>query len=141
MKMFEDKKETPSLIIPKQLTTFVKGESYSKFLFYIYQYCQEFSQLIKKYAELKDKMKTRVNDYAFFLQKEKLNLTLMEKELVTLFIDLELHLCRHPPHEQLRRQLQRPKVTVLLRNSHLPHHQSHQRPLHSRIVHPHRIRY
>ena len=32
-----------------------------------------------KYADLRDKMKTRVNDYAFMLQKEKLILSQMEK--------------------------------------------------------------
>lgn len=51
--MFEDKKETPSLIIPKNLTNFIKTESYNKFLFYIYQYCKEFNELIQKYSELK----------------------------------------------------------------------------------------
>lgn len=36
VKMYEDKKEAPSLIIPKSLLGFTKGQAYQKFLFSIY---------------------------------------------------------------------------------------------------------
>jgi hypothetical protein len=52
-KMHEDKKEAPSLIIPKSLLTFSKTNSYQQFLFAIYEYCKYFNETIKKYNDLK----------------------------------------------------------------------------------------
>jgi hypothetical protein len=54
--MHEDKKEAPSLIIPKSLLTFSKTVSYQRFLFAIYDYCKYFNETIKKYNDLKVKM-------------------------------------------------------------------------------------
>lgn len=47
--MHEDKKEAPSLIIPKSLLSFAKTTSYNQFLFGIYEYCKAFNDSVKKY--------------------------------------------------------------------------------------------
>jgi len=42
-KMHEDKKEAPSLIIPKSLLSFSKSTAYKQFLFSIYEYSFAFN--------------------------------------------------------------------------------------------------
>ena len=59
--MHEDKKEAPSLIIPKSLLAFAKTNPYQKFLFAIFEYCKAFNQAMKKYQALKEQLQGRMN--------------------------------------------------------------------------------
>jgi hypothetical protein len=77
--MHEDKKEAPSLIIPKSLLNFSKTPIYQNFLFSIHEYCLAFNETIKKYNGLKEKMQGRVSDDIMLLQKEKDQLMRLEK--------------------------------------------------------------
>jgi hypothetical protein len=69
--MHEDKKEAPSLIIPKSLLAFARTPPYQQFLFAIYEYCRTFSQSVKKYQELREKLEGRMSEEIMLLQKEK----------------------------------------------------------------------
>ena len=80
--MHEDKKEAPSLIIPKGLLTFARTPAYDTFLHTIYNYCKVFNQSLKKYQMLKEKLEGRVSEEIMLLQKEKDLLLEHEKELV-----------------------------------------------------------
>ena len=51
--MHEDKKEAPSLVIPKSLIAFTDTKSYRQFLFGIYDYCKAFDAAVKKFQLLK----------------------------------------------------------------------------------------
>lgn len=45
--MFDDKKEIPKLLIPKQLPSFIKSKVYTGFLEAVYEYCLNFNQLLR----------------------------------------------------------------------------------------------
>ena len=82
--MHEDKKEAPSLVIPKSLLAFIHTKSYQKFLFGIFEYCKAFNETVKKYKVLKEQLEGRVSEDISLLEKEKDVLLSLEKELVSL---------------------------------------------------------
>jgi hypothetical protein len=61
MKMIEDKKDTPSLVIPKNLEQFIKTELFMNFLVTIYEYTKEYNKINKKYKVMEIKMQNRTN--------------------------------------------------------------------------------
>lgn len=69
--MEEDKKEAPSLIIPKSLTNFVQTQAYQRFLYGIYGYCKAFEEAMGKYKTLRQELQGRVSEEIMLLQKER----------------------------------------------------------------------
>lgn len=84
--MLEDKKETPSLVIPKSILQFASTPTYQLFLFSLYEYCCSYHAAVCKYSSLREKMLDRVYDGVILLQREKEGLLKMEQELVKLSI-------------------------------------------------------
>jgi hypothetical protein len=60
--MHEDKKEAPSLVIPKSLLAFAHTEAYQSFLFGIFEYCKAFNEAVKKYDVLKEQLQGRMSE-------------------------------------------------------------------------------
>ena len=67
--MFEDKKETPSLIIPRNLPGFIRSKKYSEFISCVYTYCMTFNSMMHKYNNLKKDVEKRMGNELVMLQK------------------------------------------------------------------------
>lgn len=59
--MHEDKKEAPSLVIPKSLIAFTHTDPYQQFLFGIYEYCKAFDEAVKKFRMLREQLQGRMS--------------------------------------------------------------------------------
>lgn len=69
--MVSDKKETPTLVIPKALSAFIITPLFYSYLTAIHDYLVRFNALRHKYEALQKKLSTRVTMHHGVLQSEK----------------------------------------------------------------------
>jgi hypothetical protein len=69
--MYDVRKQTPKLIIPKALPSFIKSPTFLALLNSVYKYCRSFNEILKHYDSISEKMEGRVEDLASLLRKEK----------------------------------------------------------------------
>lgn len=58
--MQADRKETPTLVIPKNLTTFIGTKLFMDYLVAVHEYLVRFNVLQKKYENIQKKLQNRV---------------------------------------------------------------------------------
>lgn len=80
--MLSDKKETPTLVIPKALASFITTPLFYSYLVSIHDYLVRFNALRHKYEMLQKKLASRVTMEPGMLQSEKHDLVQYEKEIV-----------------------------------------------------------
>lgn len=73
--MLSDKKETPTLVIPKNLISFTETKLFYNLLAAIHDYLSRYNALLQKYNELQKKLSMRVTMQHEMLQSERHELT------------------------------------------------------------------
>ena len=77
-------------MIPRSIIAFSKTDTYQKFLFGVFGYCKTFNGTIRNYQSLKDKMQGRVGEEVMLLERERDELTRLERELSYLYAEVLL---------------------------------------------------
>ena len=82
--MLADKRDTPSLIIPKHFEDFINTQLFLTFCLSLHTYIREFHRLHHKYMSLEVKMNIRTgNKKQEPLESERTRLQSLERQIVT----------------------------------------------------------